>query len=239
MPPARSGAGRAGTLPSCPVQACRRPASRPPPAPAAASACGEALRAASASDPRRLPSAPLGLPHEPPGHRRTRASQRDRLGPPALYLVAAPYPARPRFARTRPERGLAQALLCLRDAPDDHCAATGPSLRQAVLSCCPVPADFAALRLPVLGRCGRLRDRKTSGRSARPRKHDIELRAIGRQTLRADCLGPPASFSLPAPGATSLRSNAPVRGLLHGRLRDRENQRTLRSPAHWCARQAA
>ncbi len=48
---------------------------------------------------------------------------------------------------------------CLRGRPDDRCAATGPPLRHFVLFFCPVPADFAALRLPVLGRCGRLRDR--------------------------------------------------------------------------------
>jgi len=49
---------------------------------------------------------------------------------------------------------------CLRDAPDDRCAATGPSLRQEVLSLFPVPADLITFGLPVLGRCGRLRDRK-------------------------------------------------------------------------------
>jgi len=48
---------------------------------------------------------------------------------------------------------------CLRGRPDDRCAATGPPLRHIVLFPCPVPADFAALRLPVLGRCSWLRDR--------------------------------------------------------------------------------
>jgi hypothetical protein len=47
----------------------------------------------------------------------------------------------------------------LRARPDDRCAATGPPLRRLVLLSCPVPADLAA-RLPVLGRCGRLRDRE-------------------------------------------------------------------------------
>ena len=176
-------------IPSCPVQACRRPASR-------------------------LPPAPRGLPHEPPGHRRTRAAQRDRLGPLAYSCPWIPVPGATSLHLDAPGTGLMRITpSCLRDAPDDRCAATGPPLRQAVLSCCPVPADFAAFGLPVLGRCGRLRDRKTSGRFARPRKHDFELRAVGRQTLRADCLGPPASLSLPAPGATPLREDAPDRGL--------------------------
>jgi len=45
--------------------------------------------------------------------------------------------------------------------------------------------------------------------------------------------GAPAevTFALPGPGATSLRSDAPVRGLFHGWLRDRKNPRTLRSSA--------
>ncbi len=41
---------------------------------------------------------PQGAPPQPPGHRRTRAAPRDRLGPPALYVAGARYPARPRFA---------------------------------------------------------------------------------------------------------------------------------------------
>jgi len=66
-------------------------------------------------------------------------------------------PLRPLGIRARPpQRG---SPPCLRGRPDDRCAATGPPLRHFVLFFCPVPADFASLRLPVLGRCGRLRDR--------------------------------------------------------------------------------
>jgi len=221
MPPARRGTGRAGitVMPCAGVQASRQPSLARP--------CGCVRLRGSTSRRRRKrssppPFRPQGLPHEPPGQRRTRASQRDRLCPPALYLVTAPYPARPRFAWTRPERGPLHMLLCLRDAPDDRCAATGPSLRQEVLSFFPVPADLTTFGLPVLGRCVRLRDRKSSGRFARPRKHDAELRAVGRQTLRADCLGPPESFpfarsrsGLTSFGCTGSRAS-------RSRLRDRE-----------------
>ena len=66
-------------------------------------------------------------------------------------------PFRPPGTRARPPPGGLPS--CLRGAPDDRFAATGTPLRHFVLFFCPVPADFAALRLPVLGRCGRLRDR--------------------------------------------------------------------------------
>ena len=110
MPPARRGTGRAGiaVMPRAGVQASRQPSPARP--------CGCVRMRGSTS--RRLrkrssppPFRPQGLPHEPLGHRRTRASQRDRLGPPALYFVAAPYPARPRFTRTRPERDLYDSRL--------------------------------------------------------------------------------------------------------------------------------
>ena len=66
-------------------------------------------------------------------------------------------PFRSSASRARPPRWGSRS--CLRGRPDDRCAATGPPLRHLVLSFCPVPADLTALGLPVLGRCGRLRDR--------------------------------------------------------------------------------
>jgi len=171
-----------------------RQASRQP-SPARPCGCVRLRGSTSCRRRKRSSPAPVRPKGAPPWASGPSADSRFAARPPwpsGFGRCSRPYPVRPRFAWTRPERGPAQALLCLRDAPDDRCAATGPSLRQAVISCCPVPADFAMLRLPVPGRCGRLRDRKTSGRSSRPRKHDAELRAIGRQTLRADCLGPPA-----------------------------------------------
>ncbi len=95
---------------------------------------------------------------------------------------------------------------------DSRCAATGPSLRQKVLSLFPVPADLTPFGLPVLGRYVRLRDRKTRGRFARPREHHFSSgpSADRRYAMTASALRP--FFPLPAPGATSLRSDAPDRG---------------------------
>ena len=79
------------------------------------------------------------------------------------------------------------------------------------------PADRTAFGLPVLGRCGRLRDRK-------------KTRTL-HSAASVWCSG--LFNPLPAPGATSLRSDAPGRVLLRSRLRDRIKTRTLRSPARW------
>ncbi len=93
----------------------------------------------------------------------------------------------PGFPRPSAPRG---SRYCLRARPDDRFAATGPPLRHFVLFLCPVPADLTA-RLPVLGRCGRLRDRIKPA-DAPLGRFCLVLRAVGRQALRADCLGPSA-----------------------------------------------
>ena len=63
--------------------------------------------------------------------------------------------------------------LCLRVAPDDRFAATGPTLRQKVLSLCPVPADFASLRLPGLGLFHGWLHVDSKGRAGPETRHDL------------------------------------------------------------------
>jgi len=102
---------------------------------------------------RAAASLPAGLVHHLP-----------RLSPPPSLAVAvvrqgglrSALPASG-FPRPSAPMGLPP---CLRGRPDDRCVATGPPLRHLVLSFCPVPADLTAFGLPVLGRCGRLRDRE-------------------------------------------------------------------------------
>jgi len=94
---------------------------------------------------------------------------------------------------------------CLRARPDDRCAATGPPLRHLVLLLCPVPADLAALGLPVLGRL-RPASRPHKPADAPLGRNPVVLRAIGRQTLRADCLGPPIIFQTLARSRSDLTS---------------------------------
>ena len=79
---------------------------------------------------------------------------------------------------------------------------------------------------------GRLRCAQTAGPRAlrpAPRPHKdadaplgrvcLVLRAVGRQALGADCLGPPAFLRpLPAPGATLLRADAPLSCAVVARL---------------------
>jgi len=91
-------------LPSCPVQACRRPASRPPPTPRLRPRAGQhfalppqAILACS----RPPEGAPFSL--RAIGGLALRSETAS-----ALWLIPArgsPYPARPRFTWTRPERG--------------------------------------------------------------------------------------------------------------------------------------
>ena len=103
---------------------------------------------------------------------------------------------------------------CLRVAPDDRCAATGTPLRQKVLSPCPRPGRRRSAPTAGTQAVPRMAPRplKPRGRSAL-RDHFV-LWAVGRHALRGDCLCPPAfSNPLPAPGAPSLRADAPVRGL--------------------------
>jgi hypothetical protein len=161
-----------------------------------------------------------------------------RLGEP----LAAPFsPALPRGCHrpsgpgfVPPLRPLATAPVRPGGAPSLPPGQAGPPLRgdrsvlrHFVLFLCPALADLISFGLPVLGRCGRLRD------------------CINPRTLRTAafvwCSGPSAdrrcaltalalrSFnSLPASGATSLRSDALVRRRL---LRDREPNHDRRNRA--------
>ena len=99
---------------------------------------------------------PAGLVHRLPrlSPRPSRAAAIVRRGRAALR--AAP-PLRPLGIRARPPRTVLPP--CLRGRPDDRCAVTGPPLRHFALLHCPVPTDLTAFGLPVLGRCGRFRDR--------------------------------------------------------------------------------
>jgi len=135
--------------------------------------------AAMPCDPRQASRQPLPRPTP-----RLRPPAEQRFAPPPQAILASSRP---------PQRGSPQ--------PPGHArrplrSETASALRQKVLSLFPVPADLTPFGLPVLGRYGWLRDRKTRGRFARPREHHFELRAVGRQTLRDDCLGPPAFFSV-------------------------------------------
>jgi len=171
---------------------------------------------------RAAASLPSGLVH-----RLSRLSPRLSLRSPssvraglrsALPAVWLPAPVRPVGAPSLPPGRAGRPLRGDRPAP--------PAFGTA-----PLPGP-GRLRLPVLGRCGRLRDR------------------INPRTLRSAasvwCFGPSADRRcaltalalrffrpLPAPGATSLRSDAPVRGLMRSRLRARMKTRTLHSPAPW------
>gem|GEM_PF-6524071 len=134
------------------------------------------------------------------------------------------------FPRPSAPKGLPP---CLRGRPDDRCAATGPPLRH-----------FGTFLLPGPGR---LRCVRTAGpRVLRPAplphkpadaplgRFCLVLRAVGRQALRADCLGPPAFSNLcPLPERPRFVRTRPVRGLMRSRLRDRIKTRPLRPPALW------
>ncbi len=82
--------------------------------------------------------------------------------------------------------------LCLRIAPDDRFAATGAILRHFVLLLLPGPGR------PHYVRTAGPRALRPAPRPHKPAdapfgRHLVVLRAVGRQTLRADCLGPPVS----------------------------------------------
>jgi len=111
-----------------------------------------------------------------PGSRRSVAPYRLSAPPPPQSSPALPRGCnRPRcraslcpVGRLTPAPVRPQGLpACLRATPDDRFAATGSPLRQKVFSPYPVPADFAALRLPDHGLFrGRLRDLRTLRPSA-------------------------------------------------------------------------
>ena len=113
-----------------------------------------------------------------PGSRRGVAPHRLCAPQPPLYSPALPRgcnrPPGPRSAAAPSGdlHPLPSAPLGLplrrRVAPDDRFAATGATLRLKSPLFCPVPADFASLRLPVLGLLrGRLRVLRTLRSSAK------------------------------------------------------------------------
>ena len=212
MPPAGRGTGHAGiaVMPCAGVQASRQPSPARP--------CGCVRLRGSTSCRRRKRSSPAPV--------RPKGAPPWASGPSADSRFAARPPWPSGFGRcSRPVPGATSLRL---DAPGTG-PCTGSSLPtgragRPLRGDRPVPPASGTFLLPGPGRlrcadCRSLGDAagfataKIRGRFARPCKHDAERRAVGRQTLRADCLGPPASLSLPAPGATSLRSDAPDRGL--------------------------
>ena len=110
----------------------------------------------------------------------------------------------------------------------------------------PVPPARGTFPFPGPGRPHYVR---TAGpRALRPASRPQNLRTL-RTAAMAWCSGPSADtrcavtasalrpfFQLPAPGAASLRSDAPDRGFNAVGVAIARTQRTLRPPAHWCAR---
>jgi len=180
------------------------------PAPGATSLCSDAPGLGS--------SMRMLVALQSPGSRRSVAPHRLCASPPPQYSPALPRGCnRPRCrASLRPVGRLTPAPVrpqglpaCLRATPDDRFAATGSPLRQKVFSPYPVPADFAALRLPDHGLFrGRLRDLRT----LRPSASILIFGPPADTRFAATALALQRFFSLPAPGATSLCSDAPRLG---------------------------